>query len=183
MPGAAVRPGLRGSLSRPLTPTRLPAHRAEAEGHQGDAAAVCDGAVTLATPVPRPAREQLTGAGRGESPGLVPAGGRGRWGRLGGATSSNLETWGPRIGARGQGDTLMGPVGKEVTGHMVSGKQRRSEVLAVGRVSPGKGIPEAGPGWGHGSSLPSRARHPARCPRPASLWSTPALGSRAAELQ
>lgn len=52
----------------------------------------------------------------------------------------------------------MGPVGKEVTGHMVSGKQRRSEVLAVGRVSPGKGIPEAGPGWGHGSMLPSRAR-------------------------
>ena len=50
---------------------------------------------------------------------IVPAGGRGAAGqtRRGGAAYSNLETWGPRIRAGGQGDPLVGPVGKEVRGH------------------------------------------------------------------
>ena len=57
-----------------------------------------------------------------------------------------------------------------------------------GPLAPDAGR-EVGPGAGRrswtpgGDALPSRARHPARCPRPASLWSTPALGSLAAELQ
>lgn len=57
-----------------------------------------------------------------------------------------------------------------------------------GPLAPDAGR-EVGPGAGRrswtpgGDALPSRARRPARCPRPAALWSTPPLGSRAAELQ
>lgn len=40
-------------------------------------------------------------------------------------------------------ETLVGPVGKEVRATWVSGRRRRSEVLAAGRVSLGKDVSEA----------------------------------------
>ena len=64
----------------------------------------------------------------------------------------------------------------------------RSQGPGQGPLAPDAGR-EVGPGAGRcsrrpgGDALPSGARRPARCPRPASLWSTPPLGSRAAGLQ